>query len=84
MPPPRRRVSEAFHLDNDRAPFASGRRLGSVRAKMAGSRFDAKVLHRALRRIGLQTDRKDGGNHGITAVGPSVPPSAVQIVAEAT
>ncbi len=51
---------------------------------MTGRGLDAELLRRALRRIGLQADRKDGSDHGITAVGPMAPPSAAQTVAEAT
>lgn len=84
MVPIQCRVSKAFHTDDDGVPFASSRSFGSIGAEMAGLRFDAEMLLRALRRIGLQADRENGGDHGITAAGPTVPPSAVQTVAEAT
>lgn len=51
---------------------------------MAGARRDAKVLKRALRGLDGKTDRKNGGDHGVTTAGPTVPPGAAQTVAEAT
>ncbi len=66
------------------APGSADRNFGRIGGKMAGVRRNAEMLNRTLRRIGVKTDRKDRGDHGITAAGPRVPPSAVQTAAEAT
>jgi hypothetical protein len=74
----------ALHPHDHFAPGRTDRNFGRKCGKVTSARRDAELLNRALRRIGAKADGKKRGNHGITAAGPRLPPSAAQTVAELT